>query len=64
MMGNRKRYSKRQIDIQPVTFNVGDSVVVKSGVNDPEYGGDISSWQGRITELITDEKGVPTGMIE
>jgi len=64
MMGNRKRRSKRQIDIQPVDFNVGASVVVKSDVNDTEYSGDISGWQGRITELITDEKGVPTGIIE
>lgn len=63
-MGNRKRHSKRQVGIPPVTFNVGDSIVVKSGVNDPDYGGDISGWQGRITELMTDEKGVPTVMIE
>lgn len=63
IMGNRKRHSKRQMDIQPEAFKIGDSVVVKPGVNDPEYGGDISGWQGRITEFMTDEKGVPTVML-
>jgi len=58
-MGNQKR----QKNIQPASLKIGDSVVVKSEVNDPEYGGDISGWQGRITELIKDEDVMQTVMI-
>ena len=36
---------------------VGDSVVVKSGVLDPDFKIDISGWQGRIEE-VDDEKTV------
>src|SRR3990172_3068436 len=32
-------------------FKVGDSVVVKEGVQDPDFGGDMSGWQGRITKI-------------
>ncbi|MBL8191330.1 MAG: hypothetical protein JNK38_25160 [Acidobacteria bacterium] len=32
-------------------FQVGDSVMVKSGTKDPDTGGDLSDWQGRITEV-------------
>ena len=32
-------------------FQVGDSIVVKQGVLDPDFGTDISGWQGRISEL-------------
>ena len=34
-----------------MSFFVGDSVVVKSGVNDPDFKNDISGWQGRIEEI-------------
>src|SRR5574341_1713177 len=37
-------------------LKVGDSVVVKPGVKDPDTGGDIGGWQGRITEFH-DEAG-------
>jgi hypothetical protein len=63
MMTNRKRYKKQSNNTQPVSYQVGDSVVVNPGVNSPDYGGDISGWQGRITELITDQDDVPTVMI-
>jgi hypothetical protein len=33
------------------TFKIGDSVVVKSGVVDPDLNIDIGGWQGRITEV-------------
>ncbi len=33
-----------------ITLHVGDSVVVKSGILDPDFGIDISGWQGRIEE--------------
>lgn len=62
-MDNRKQPQKQQINPQTAPFKVGDSVVAKAGVNDPDYGGDISGWQGRITEIMTDNKGVPTVMI-
>lgn len=32
-------------------MHVGDSVVVKSGILDPDFGTDISGWQGRIKEI-------------
>lgn len=63
IMANRKRYQKQPNNTQPFSYQVGDSVVVKPGVNSPEYGGDISGWQGRITELLTDQEDVPTVMI-
>jgi hypothetical protein len=37
-------------------FKIGDSVVVNPGVKDPDTGGDIGGWQGRITEFY-DEAG-------
>ena len=38
-----------------MSFSVGDSVVVKSGVADPDFENDISGWQGRIEEI--DDEG-------
>lgn len=32
------------------TFPIGESVVVKPGVTDPDYGYDLSGWQGRVIE--------------
>jgi hypothetical protein len=32
-------------------FKVGDSVIVKQGVLDPDLGTDIGGWQGRISEI-------------
>ena len=34
-----------------MVLHVGDSVVVKSGILDPDFGTDISGWQGRIEEI-------------
>lgn len=34
-----------------MALHVGDSVVVKSGVIDPDFKIDISGWQGRIEEV-------------
>ncbi len=33
-----------------MALHVGDSVVVKSGILDPDFGSDLSGWQGRIEE--------------
>lgn len=38
-----------------MTMNIGDSVAVKSGVADPDFGTDISGWQGRVEELFDEE---------
>ena len=62
-MVNRKRYQKQLNNTQPASYKVGDSVMVKPGVNSLDYGGDISGWQGRITEVMTDQEAVPTVMI-
>jgi hypothetical protein len=35
-------------------FLVGDSVMVKSGVTDPDTGGNLSGWQGRVAAIYTD----------
>jgi hypothetical protein len=32
-------------------FKAGDSVVVKEGVQDPDYGDDMGDWQGRVVEI-------------
>jgi hypothetical protein len=56
-MFNRKRPVKQQTNLQPAPFKVGDSVIVKPGTQDPDYGGDIGGWQGRITEITDDEEG-------
>jgi len=37
-------------------INIGNSVVVNDGVDDPDFGSDISGWQGRIKEI--DEDGL------
>jgi hypothetical protein len=34
-----------------IDFKVGDSVIVKAGVLDPDFGTDIGGWQGRISEI-------------
>jgi hypothetical protein len=34
-------------------FRVGDCVRVKDGVQDPDFGADISGWQGRISNIDT-----------
>lgn len=47
---------------QKHNLKVGDSVVVKPGVKDPDLGGDIGGWQGRITE-VSEAEGTPTAII-
>ncbi|MGB9498713.1 MAG: hypothetical protein ACKVE4_02980 [Dissulfuribacterales bacterium] len=38
-----------------MSFTVGNSVVVKPGVIDPDFKNDIDGWQGRIEELYNKE---------
>lgn len=63
-MGKRIRYPKKtqQAGVQnPVTdLKVGDCIVVKPGVKDPDYGIDIGGWQGRVTEIESHQSGEVT----
>jgi hypothetical protein len=35
-----------------MSFRIGDSVIVKQGVKDPDFDADLSHWQGTIAERI------------
>lgn len=50
--GRRKRRRNRK-KTQPEhpPFQIGDSVVVKSGVSDPDFDIPIGGWQGRVSEI-------------
>jgi len=37
-----------------MALKIGESVVVKSGVVDPDFGTEIGGWQGRVKELDGD----------
>lgn len=37
-----------------MTFEIGESVVVKPNVIDPDFGTDIGGWQGRVKEVGND----------
>ena len=66
-MSKRIRYPKKtQPGFQnPITdLKVGDCIVVKSGVKDPDYGIDIGNWQGRITEIEFYQPGQVTIMFQ
>jgi len=43
-------------------WTIGDSVVVKPGVTDPDMDGDISGWQGRIIAINEDQDPVTVGI--
>ena len=54
MMRKRNRHSKPNqsaVDSQAVVLAVGDCIVVKPGVKDPDTGTPIAGWQGRVTEI-------------
>jgi hypothetical protein len=53
-MRKRNRHSKPNhpvVDSQTIALAVGDCIVVKPGVKDPDSGTDIAGWQGRVTEI-------------
>lgn len=60
-MGKRDRHAKpgRRIANQPVDLIIGDSIIVKPGVKDPDFGVDIGGWQGRVTEIDDDPEDKP-----
>jgi len=45
-------------------LKVGDCIVVKPGIKDPDYGIDIGGWQGRITEIESYQPGQVTIMFQ
>ena len=59
-MSKRIHHSKKtqsSVHNPTVNFKVGDCIVVKHGVKDPDYGIDIGGWQGWITEIETYQPG-------
>ncbi len=57
-MRKRKKPNKKLTPQE--NFPIGESVVVKPGVLDPDHGFDMSGWQGRVTENhYADEQGNP-----
>ncbi len=44
----------------PSDLKIGDSVAVKHGVKDPDTGGDLGGWQGRVSEFGKDVDGSQT----
>src|SRR3972149_794018 len=66
-MSKRIRHPKKtQPGFQnPITdLKVGDCIVVKPGVKDPDYGIDIGGWQGRVTEIESYQPGQVTIMFQ
>ena len=41
--------------VKKVDFKAGDSVVVKAGVKDPDFDGELGGWQGRVIEVYDDD---------
>jgi hypothetical protein len=46
----KKRTPKSSNSAEQSNYKIGQSVVVKPGTADPDYGFDMSGWQGRVTE--------------
>lgn len=45
-------------------LKLNDTVTVKTGTEDPDFGGDIGGWQGRITEIDTHNPDDPLVTIQ
>ena len=60
-MRKRNRHSKPKhitaVDSQTIALAVGDCIVVKPGVKDPDSGTAIAGWQGRVTEIQSYQPG-------
>jgi Calcium binding len=66
-MSKRIRHPKKHqasLPIPIIDIKVGNSIVVKPGVKDPDYGIDIGGWQGRVTEIETYQPGQLTIMFQ
>jgi hypothetical protein len=46
----RKRIKRHGDSAQQSNYKIGQSVVVKPGAKDIDYGYDLSGWQGRVIE--------------
>ena len=56
----RKRTKPNKNLTPQKNFPIGESVVVKPGITDPDHGFDMGGWQGRVTENHhADEQGNP-----
>ncbi len=63
MMRKRNRHSKPNqpaVVSQTAALAVGDCIVVKPGVKDPDTGAPIAGWQGRVTEIQPYQPGKMT----
>lgn len=52
--GDLQRPVEKLAGDKVMAFKIGESVVVKSGVVDPDFGTDIGGWQGRVKEVDDD----------
>jgi len=56
----RKRHKPNKTLAPQTNFPIGESVIVKLGVTDPDHGFDMGGWQGRVTENHhADKQGNP-----
>jgi hypothetical protein len=37
-----------------MNIKIGDSVIVKPTIQDPDFGLDIGGWQGRVSDVVED----------
>jgi tetratricopeptide (TPR) repeat protein len=57
--------ARMQSLIERSGFRIGDAVKVKEGITDPDFGTNMSGWQGRISEIdVETETGQPLLLIE
>jgi len=63
-VANNEAINKPEILPEGTRFSIGDSVVVKKGTLDPDYGNDISGWQGRIYAIDDSNHDDPLISIE
>ncbi len=52
---NLQTKSAKTKHVKKVDFKAGDSVVVKTGVKDPDFDAELSGWQGRVIEAYEDD---------
>jgi hypothetical protein len=52
----KRRRKSSQARRESPMFQVGDSVMAKPGILDPDFGIEIGGWQGRITEIEVGQK--------
>ena len=62
-IAKKPKKPKKPKSVKRYPFQVGDSVVVKAGVKDFDFGSDISGWQGRVSQFMETEEYGTTVMI-